>query len=76
MVGVFLWRGKALPATATQGLRYTPTPIVPFLRGVASVTGVTSLYGSGDNQSTLIGTIGLEGQLGHDSKDFFGLYRL
>ncbi|MDF5718450.1 MAG: DUF3769 domain-containing protein [Rhizonema sp. NSF051] len=68
--GVFLWRGKPLPATPTQGLRYTATPIVPFLRGVASLSGVTSYYGSGDNQSTLSATIGLEGQIGHDSRDF------
>ena len=68
--GVFLWKGKPLPATATEGLRYTPNQVVPYLRGVAAVTGVSSFYGSGDNQSTLIGTIGLEGQIGHDSKDF------
>jgi hypothetical protein len=34
------------------------------------VTGTTSYYTSGDNQSTLIGTIGLIGQIGHFSRPF------
>ncbi|MBD2775047.1 DUF3769 domain-containing protein [Iningainema tapete] len=68
--GVTLWQGKPLPPTATEGLRYTPNPVVPYLRAIAGVTGTTSYYSNGDNQSSLIGTIGLEGQLGNFSRPF------
>ena len=69
--GLLLWSGKGLPATAKEGLRYTPTPVVPFLTAFAGVTGTTSYYTNGDNQNTLTGSIGLQGQLGHFSKPFF-----
>lgn len=68
--GLLLWQGKPLPATATEGLRYSPNPVVPYLRAIAGVTGTTSYYSNGDNQSTLIGTIGLEGQVGNFSRDY------
>jgi hypothetical protein len=66
--GFFLWQGKPLAPTATEGLRYTGNPVVPFLRVNADLTGTSNYYTSGDNQSTLIGTIGLEGQFGHFSR--------
>ncbi|ARV61131.1 organic solvent tolerance protein OstA [Nostocales cyanobacterium HT-58-2] len=69
--GTFLWQGKPLPATATEGLRYTANPVVPFVRLFGGVTGTTSYYSSGDSQNTLIGTVGLEGQFGHFSRPFF-----
>ncbi len=65
-----LWRGKPLPATATQGLRYTPTPVVPYLSLTLGATAVTSLYSNGDNQNTLGGSVQLAGQFGHSSKNF------
>ncbi|BAY12506.1 DUF3769 domain-containing protein [Calothrix sp. NIES-2098] len=68
--GLLLWQGQPLPPTATGGLRYTPNPVVPYLRAIAGVTGTTSYYTNGDNQSTLIGTIGLEGQIGHFSRPY------
>ncbi|AUB42794.1 LPS assembly outer membrane protein LptD [Nostoc flagelliforme CCNUN1] len=69
--GLLLWQGKPLPRTATEGLRYTPNPVVPYLRAIAGLTGTTSYYTNGDNQSTLTGTIGLQGQIGHFSRPFF-----
>jgi hypothetical protein len=69
--GLLLWQGKPLPSTATEGLRYTATPVVPYLLAIASLTGTTSSYTNGDNQSTLTGTIGLQGQIGHFSRPFF-----
>ncbi|MDZ8050550.1 MAG: DUF3769 domain-containing protein [Aulosira sp. ZfuVER01] len=69
--GLLLWQGQPLPPTATEGLRYTPNQVVPYLRAIAGVTGTTSYYTNGDNQSTLIGTIGLEGQIGHFSRPYF-----
>ncbi|WP_375510055.1 DUF3769 domain-containing protein [uncultured Nostoc sp.] len=68
--GVLLWQGKPLPPTATEGLRYTANPVVPYLRAIAGLTGTTSYYTNGDNQSTLTGTIGLVGQIGHFSRPF------
>jgi hypothetical protein len=68
--GIPLWQGKPLPATATQGLRYTATPVVPYLTAIAGVRGTTSYYTSGDSQNTIIGTIGLVGQFGHFSRPF------
>ncbi|HEY9804340.1 MAG TPA: DUF3769 domain-containing protein [Leptolyngbyaceae cyanobacterium] len=68
--GFLLWRGKPLPPTATQGLRYTTNPVVPYLQAYAGVTGTSSYYTSGDNQSNLIGTVGLVGQFGNFSRPF------
>ncbi|MFN6484954.1 MULTISPECIES: DUF3769 domain-containing protein [unclassified Nostoc] len=69
--GVLLWQGKPLPATASQGLRYTANPVVPYLQATAGLTGTTSYYSNGDNQSTLTATVGLLGQIGHFSRPFF-----
>lgn len=66
-----LWEGKALKATATEGLRYTPVPVVPYLQLNTSITGVGSLYSNGDSQESLTASIGLQGQLGHFSRSFF-----
>lgn len=69
--GFFLWQGKPLAPTATEGLRYTANPVVPFLRLFGGLTGTTSYYSSGDSQDTLTATVGLEGQFGHFSRPFF-----
>ncbi|WP_071518059.1 DUF3769 domain-containing protein [Geitlerinema sp. PCC 9228] len=66
-----LWRGEALPATAEAGLRYTPVPVVPYVRLITSVRGVASAYSNGDEQNSLSGSITLQGQFGHFSRDFW-----
>lgn len=66
-----LWYAPPLPATPTEGLRYTPNPIVPYVALVPSVQGVVSAYSSGDTQTSLTGSISLSGQLGHFSRPFF-----
>lgn len=68
--GFLLWQGKPLPATPTEGLRYTPAPLVPYVQAFVGVTGTSSIYSSGDNQTTLTGTVGLQGQFGHFSRKF------
>jgi lipopolysaccharide export system protein LptA len=68
--GIKLWEGKPLPATAKEGLKYTSNPVVPYLQAITGITGTTSYYSSGDNQSTVTGTIGLIGQIGHFSRPF------
>ncbi|MEO1208947.1 MAG: DUF3769 domain-containing protein [Cyanobacteria bacterium J06638_20] len=66
-----LWRGRPLPRTREEGLRFSPTPVVPFLNLVTSLRGTATYYSNGDTQSSLRGSIGLRGQLGHFSRDFF-----
>lgn len=65
-----LWQGKSLPATSQEGLKYSPNSLVPNLQAIAGITGTTSYYSSGDNQSTLTGTIGLNGQFGNFSRSY------
>jgi lipopolysaccharide export system protein LptA len=65
-----LWQGKALPATPTEGMRYTPAPVVPSLVVGTSLTGVGTAYSSGDSQNSLSGTVALYGQIGHFSRPF------
>ncbi|MGD1854894.1 MAG: DUF3769 domain-containing protein [Leptolyngbyaceae cyanobacterium] len=73
--GFNLWQGTPLPATRTEGLRYTPAPVVPFLNLTVGLFGVGSYYTSGDFQEVLAGDIRLDGQIGHLSKDFFDYTR-
>lgn len=68
--GFLLWQGKALPATPTQGLRYTPVPLVPYISLGTTLRGVISGYSSGDNQRDLLATAELTGQFGHHSRPF------
>lgn len=65
-----LWTGKALPSTKEGGLRYTPVPVVPYLNLFTQVSGVGSLYSNSDSQLSLEGTIGIQGQVGHFSRDW------
>ncbi|MGF1493906.1 MAG: DUF3769 domain-containing protein [Microcoleaceae cyanobacterium] len=68
---ITLWQGEPLPATATEGLRYTPRPVIPFVKLVFLAQGVVSLYSEGESQSYLVAGAGLQGQLGNFSDDFF-----
>ncbi len=65
-----LWADKALPPTPEEGLRFTPTPVVPYLSFNTGLTGVGSYYSNGDTQPSLTATIGLQGQIGHFSNPF------
>lgn len=73
--GFNLWRGQPLPATQTEGLRYSPVPLVPFLNLGVSLLGVGSYYTSGDFQEVLAGDVRLDGQFGHLSDNFFDYTR-
>jgi hypothetical protein len=66
-----LWAGKALPATKEAGLRYTPTPTVPFLQLILGASAATSIYSNDESQSYIRGSIGLIGQFGHLSRKYF-----
>ncbi len=66
-----LWSGTPLPATPDQGLRYTPTPVVPFIGFSPRVRGVAGVYSSGDTQPILTGQLSFFGQFGHFSRSAF-----
>lgn len=69
--GFTLWQGKPLPPTPTEGLRYTPQPVQPYLSVGTRLEGVLSSYSNGDTQNNLIATVGLYGQFGHFSRPTF-----
>lgn len=66
-----LWYGEALPATQTEGLRFSPRPVVPYLALAVGLTGVGTYYTSNDVQASLEASVGMYGQLGHLKQDFF-----
>lgn len=65
-----LWKGQVLRPTATEGLKYTPEPIQPHFSLVTGFTGVFSGYTNGDTQTSLIGRVRFEGQIGHFSRPY------
>ena len=65
-----LWQGKPLPRTPTQGLKYTRTPVVPYVKLALGIRGVGSYYSSDDRQNSLAGSVGIIGQFGHFSRPF------
>lgn len=66
-----LWQGQPLPATPEQGLKYSPTPVRPFVALAVGVTGVGTSYSNGDNQNSISGAVSLVGQFGRFSRPFF-----
>ena len=68
--GFLLLEGIGLPATATAGLRYTPQPVVPYLKLNTGLTGVLTGYSNGDTQNSISGNLGIDGQIGNFSKPF------
>ena len=66
-----LWRGEPLPATATEGLRYSPRPIVPFLSLVAGLRGIATYYTDDALRESLEARVRLSGQLGHLQRNYF-----
>lgn len=68
--GFTLWQGRALPATQTEGLRYSPFPLTPYVGLSAGLTGVVSAYTNGDTQNNLIGSVGIFGQFGNFSRPY------
>lgn len=66
-----LWQGQPLPATQTEGLRYSPRPIVPNLVLGVGLRNSVTYYTSNDWQELLQGRISLSGQLGHLQRNAF-----
>jgi hypothetical protein len=65
-----LWRGEPRPPTQTEGLRFTPEPVVPYLALTTGLRATGTYYSSGDFQDNLVAEVGLESQLGHFSRNF------
>lgn len=68
--GFLLWRGRPLPATREEGLRYTPSPVVPSISLSTRVRGVLADYSNGDQQNYFDALIGIQGNFGHFSRPF------
>ena len=68
---VRLWQGISLPPTQTEGMRYTPSPVVPYLDFIVGTTGVASGYSNSDSQNNVTFSAGFNAQLGHFSKPVF-----
>ncbi|MEM6521585.1 MAG: DUF3769 domain-containing protein, partial [Cyanobacteria bacterium P01_C01_bin.70] len=66
-----LWQGEPLPATRDEGLRFTPVPRTPNVQLILSGRGTYTYYTSDDTQDDLSALIGVRGELGHFSRDFF-----
>jgi hypothetical protein len=66
-----LWRGEPLPATPTEGLRYSPIPVVPFLSLRVGLRGVATYYTNDVLQENLEARLSLSGQIGHLSRNYF-----
>ncbi len=69
--GFTLWQGQPLPPTPEAGLRFTPRPVVPFVDLVLGVQGAYSYYTDGSTQENLNASVGLRGQFGRFSRNFF-----
>jgi hypothetical protein len=66
-----LWQGQPLPATQTEGLRYSDRPLVPSLSLNVGMRGVATYYSSDDLQESIEGRISLSGQLGRLQRNTF-----
>lgn len=65
-----LWKGEPLPATPTEGLKYTPKPVVPYVQFLTGLTGTAGFYSNGESQSYLQALVGFQGQFGHFSRSW------
>lgn len=65
-----LWEGEPLPPTPTEGLRYSPTPVVPFFGVTGGVTAIGNYYSNDETQGSLTGSVGIQGQIGTFSKKY------
>ncbi len=66
-----LWKGQPLASTPTEGLKYTPKPIVPYVQFLTGLTATAGFYSNGESQSYLQGLMGIQGQFGHFSRPWF-----
>ncbi|MDA0864936.1 MAG: DUF3769 domain-containing protein [Cyanobacteria bacterium] len=66
-----IWQGEARPATLEEGLRFSPTPVVPYFNFILGGQGTLTYYSSGDTQENVTAIVGLQGQVGHFVNDFF-----
>ena len=64
------WRGKVLPATAEEGLRFSPVLVQPYVNFAVGLTGLYSGYSNGESQDSVTTTLSFAGQVGHFSKDW------
>ncbi len=66
--GFLLWQGTPLPTTPEAGIKYSPSPVIPYIRLFTGLNGTLTGYSNGDTQNFLSGSIGIQGQFGHFSR--------
>jgi hypothetical protein len=66
-----IWEGKGLSPNDKETYNYSPVPVVPYLQINTGLRSAFSSYSSGDNQSSIGYTIGIQGQFGNFSKPSF-----
>ena len=65
-----IWKGEPKPANQNEGLRFTPRPVIPFVDITSGLRTTGTYYTSDDFQNNLVAEVGIEGQLGHLSRNF------
>lgn len=65
-----LWTGETPEATPTEGLRFSPRPLAPYVALAVGVTGVGTYYTSDDVQASLEGSVSILGRFGELKRDF------
>ncbi|MDG2989863.1 DUF3769 domain-containing protein [Candidatus Synechococcus calcipolaris G9] len=69
--GMSIWEGDTLPPTRSEGLRYSPEPIQPFVQFYTGAAGIANLYTNGSTQPAIRSGLGFRGQVGHFSRNWF-----
>jgi len=65
-----LWSGETPEATPTEGLRFSPRPLTPYVGVAVGLAGVGTYYTSDDVQASLEGSVAVLGRFGQLKRDF------
>ncbi|MCS6783478.1 MAG: DUF3769 domain-containing protein, partial [Gloeomargarita sp. SKYG98] len=65
-----VWQGKPLPPTPTEGLRFSPVPIIPSFSIGLGALSFTNFYSNGKVQTVVGGDVGFTLQLGRFAKNW------
>lgn len=66
-----LWQGTPQTPDSTEARGYATRPLVPSLSLLVGLRGIATYYSSNDLQESLEGRVGLNGQFGHLTRNFF-----
>jgi len=66
-----LWRSIPQTADLPEARGYSPRPLVPSISLLVGLRGIATYYSSNDLQESLEGRVGLNGQFGRLTRNFF-----